>query len=186
MVSLGHERLSLRDAGGGLRGSAARALVLGAAAAAASGAVGGCASAGGAAPSAVRFDSAVVWVRQGGDSARALVEVAATRAQHEVGLAGRTGLAAESGMLFRFQPPRSADECFWMWRTRFPLDIAFIGSDGVIHGIVGMDPCTASSQDDCPGYFADAPYAAALEMGRGWFARHGLGVGAAVREEPLR
>jgi uncharacterized protein len=131
----------------------------------------------------VSFDTAVVWIRQGGDSVRARVEVAATRAQHEVGLAGRTGLDEDSGMLFRFELPRPADEGFWMWRTRFPLDIAFIGSDGLIHEILGMDPCTAARRDDCPGYFAEAPYAAALEMSRGWFARHGMRVGATVRVE---
>jgi hypothetical protein len=70
-----------------------------------------------------------------------------------------------------------------MWRTSIPLDIAFVGGDGVIHGIEAMDPCTAAVQDDCPGYFADAPYASALEIGRGWLGRNGIGVGATVRVE---
>jgi hypothetical protein len=84
-------------------------------------------------------------------------------------------------MLFLFDPPRPADEGFWMWQTPIPLDIAFIDADGVILRILGMDPCAAPSQDDCPGYFAEAPYAAALEVSRGWFARSGIGVGASVR-----
>ncbi|HUF75526.1 MAG TPA: DUF192 domain-containing protein [Longimicrobiales bacterium] len=148
------------------------------------GAAAGCASAGDTKAVEVAFDTAVVWVRQGPDSVRAVVAVAASRAQHEVGLAGRAALEPESGMLFRFQPPRTAEEGFWMWRTSFPLDIAFIGSNGVIHGILGMDPCTSASQEDCPRYFAEAPYAAALEMSRGWFARHGIEAGATVRVEP--
>lgn len=144
-------------------------------------AVSGCAQPGVVAPAAVTFDTATVWLREGADSTRLVVEVAASRAQHEVGLAGRTSLAPDSGMLFLFDPPRSADEGFWMWQTPIPLDIAFIDASGAILRILGMDPCVAPSQDDCPGYFAEAPYAAALEVSRGWFARNGIGVGASVR-----
>jgi len=158
-----------------------RASVAGVAGPAALALVAACAAPGSVVPPDVAFDTAVVWVRQAGDSARAVVELATSRAQHEVGLAGRATLGAESGMLFLFDAPRSEDEGFWMWRTRVPLDIAFIGGDDVIHAIHEMDPCRAASQDDCPGYFAEAPYRAALEMSGGWFARHGLGVGASVR-----
>ncbi len=144
-------------------------------------AVSGCAQPGGVSPAAVAFDTATVWLREGADSTRLVVEVAASRAQHELGLAGRTSLAPDSGMLFLFDPPRPADEGFWMWRTPIPLDIAFIDASGAILRILGMDPCAAPSQDDCPGYFAEAPYAAALEVNRGWFARNGIRVGASVR-----
>jgi hypothetical protein len=143
--------------------------------------LGACAPPGGISPADVTFDTATVWLRVGADSTGLVVEVAASRAQHEVGLAGRTFLAPDSGMLFLFDPPRPADEGFWMWQTPIPLDIAFIDADGVILRILGMDPCAAPSQDDCPGYFAEAPYAAALEVSRGWFARSGIGVGASVR-----
>jgi len=143
--------------------------------------LGACAPPGGVSPADVTFDTATVWLRVGADSTRLVVEVAASRAQHEVGLAGRTSLAPDVGMLFLFDLPRSADEGFWMWRTAVPLDIAFIDADGAILRVLGMDPCAAPSRDDCPGYFAEAPYAAALEVGRGWFARNGIGVGASVR-----
>lgn len=145
-----------------------------------------CAPPGAVSPADVTFDTTAAWLRQGRDSTRLVVEVASSRAQHEVGLAERTSLAPDAGMLFLFDPPRSADEGFWMWRTRVPLDIAFIDVEGVILGILGMEPCAAPSQDDCPGYFAEAPYAAALEMSRGWFARNGIGEGAAVRVETER
>ena len=143
--------------------------------------LGACAAPAAVSPADVPFDSAAVWLRQGADSTRAVVEVAASRAQHEVGLAGRTSLDPDAGMLFLFDPPRPPDEGFWMWRTPIPLDIAFIDANGAILRILEMEPCTAPSQDDCPGYFAEAPYAAALEMSRGWFARNGIRVGAAVR-----
>lgn len=183
MVALGHERLPLRDAGLRLKPRSARRLLVWHLAAAPLCAAAACAGPRAAAPGEVAFDTAVAWVVQGADSARASVELAETRAQHEVGLAGRTTLGPGRGMLFLFDPPRSADEGFWMWRTSVPLDVAFIGADGIIHGIRAMDPCSAPSQDDCPGYFPDAPYASALEMGRGWFSRNGIGVGASVRLE---
>lgn len=142
-----------------------------------------CATPAGFSPADVTFDTATVWLRQGADSASARVEVAATRAQHEVGLADRTSLASESGMLFLFDPPRSADEGFWMWRTRVALDIAFVDAAGAVLSVQAMEPCTAAVQEDCPGYFADAPYAAALEMSSGWFERHAVGPGARLRVE---
>lgn len=143
--------------------------------------LGACAPPASIPPGAVSFDSATVWIRHGADSTRVVIEVAASRAQHEAGLAGRPSLDPDSGMLFVFDPPRSADEGFWMWRTRVPLDIAFIDGDGVIIGILRMDPCSAATQDDCPGYFAEAGYASALEMTRGWFSRYGIEPGSSVR-----
>lgn len=183
MVALGHERLPVRHAGLRLKRGSTHELFGCALTAAALAAAAACAAPRAAAPGEVAFESAVVWIRQGTDSTHATVEVAETRAQHEVGLAGRATLEPASGMLFLFDPPRSADDGFWMWRTGIPLDIAYIGADGVIHGIQSMDPCTAASRDDCPGYFPDAPYTAALEMGRGWFSRSGIRVGAVVRVE---
>ena len=142
-----------------------------------------CTSPGAISPADVTFDSAVAWVRQGADSARLEIEVAASREQHEVGLAGRSSLPADGGMLFLFDPPRSAEDGFWMWRTSFPLDIAFIDDGGTIRRVLAMEPCTAASQSDCPGYFPDLPYASALEVNRGWFTRNGVGVGSSVRVE---
>jgi uncharacterized membrane protein (UPF0127 family) len=142
-----------------------------------------CAVPRGVSPDDVAFDTATVWVRQGTDSARLVVEVAASREQQEAGLAGRASLDPGSGMLFLFGSPRSAEEGFWMWRTNVPLDIAFIDADGVIQGILSMEPCRAAFQDDCPGYFPDSPYVAALEVSRGWFERNGIEVGTLVRWE---
>jgi uncharacterized membrane protein (UPF0127 family) len=141
-----------------------------------------CAPPGGVSPAAVVFDTATVWLRVGTDSVRVVAEVAESLAQQEAGLADRASVEAGTGMLFLFDPPRPADEGFWMWRTRVPLDVAFI-SGGVVIDISEMEPCLAASSDDCPGYFAEAPYAAALETPRGWLRRNGIGVGASVRVE---
>jgi uncharacterized membrane protein (UPF0127 family) len=142
-----------------------------------------CAPPGGVSPAAVVFDTATVWLLDGTDSAHVVAEVAESRAQQEAGLADRASVEAGTGMLFLFDPPRPADEGFWMWRTRVPLDVAFIDGSGVVIAISEMEPCRAASSDDCPGYFADAPYVAALETPRGWLRRNGIGVGASVRVE---
>ena len=139
-----------------------------------------CATPGGSGVSQVSFDTATVWIHQRSDSTRLLVEVAASNDQHEVGLAGRVTLAPESGMIFEFDRPRSADDGFWMWRTRVPLDIAFVDRAGVILNIHEMEVCESDDQDDCPGYFSDASYVAAIETNLGWFARKGIEVGARV------
>jgi uncharacterized membrane protein (UPF0127 family) len=134
-------------------------------------------------PAAVGFELAAVWIRHGADSTRLAVEVASTPAQHEVGLSERESLAADSGMLFVFDSPRYAGDGFWMWRTRIPLDVAFVDSAGVILRIMGMDPCGAPRQEECPGYYPGVEYSFALEVGRGWFAARGIGPGAVVRVE---
>ena len=125
--------------------------------------------------------SATVWIVQDGDSARVRAEVAATAAQHERGLTGRSTLAADAGMLFVFDGPRSADDGFWMHGTLVPLDLAFIDAHGVVVRVLTMELCETDDPDDCPGYFPGVPYATALEVNRGWFRAHGLGEGAVVR-----
>jgi len=83
-------------------------------------------------------------------------------------------------MLFEFDRPRSGDDGFWMWRTRIPLDIAFVDEAGVILVILGMDVCESDDLESCPGYFSGVRYVAALETNRGWFSRNGIDVGARV------
>jgi uncharacterized protein len=134
---------------------------------------------------AVAFDSTRVWVVQGTDSTRLSVEVARSEREYEVGLSGRASLDPDRGMLFEFHAMRSGDDGFWMLDTLVPLDIAFMDERGVIVRILSMDVCDAPNPDeDCPGYFPRVPYASALEVGRGWFAAHGIAVGARVGSAP--
>jgi hypothetical protein len=126
----------------------------------------------------VAFGSAEVWVRQGADSARLVVEVARSLQQQALGLMDRPSLAPEAGMLFVFEEPRSAG--FWMWRTLMPLDVAFMDEAGIVRSILTLDPCEGRDSDDCPEHRPGVEYFSALEVNAGWFARHGLGVGARV------
>jgi uncharacterized membrane protein (UPF0127 family) len=132
---------------------------------------------------AITFDTAVVWVREGQDSARLVVEVAETAAQHALGLADRASLERGSGMLFLFSSQRYGGDGFQMWRTRMPLDVAFVDAKGAILRVLSMEPCAETRADFCPGYYPSVEYVTALEVNRGWFAANRVGVGAVVRVE---
>lgn len=105
-------------------------------------------------------------------------ELAASDEQRRQGLMGRESLAADSGMLFLY--PRLVNGSFWMYRTRIPLDIAFIDGDGRIAEVHHMQPCTSDSPQACPQTQPDVTYRAALEVNAGYFAEHGIEVGDCV------
>ncbi|TVR66102.1 MAG: DUF192 domain-containing protein [Gemmatimonadales bacterium] len=128
----------------------------------------------------VVFDTARVVVEDGDRSHELVVEIADTERRQIRGLSGRDRLDEGTGMLFLFQEPRAADEGFWMYRTRIPLDIAFLDEDGVIQRVLGMEPCFEARAEDCPTYAPGLPYRAALETNRGWFAARGIGEGGRV------
>jgi uncharacterized membrane protein (UPF0127 family) len=134
--------------------------------------------------SPVTFDTATAWIHTGGDSISLLVEVARTAAQKSYGLMGRPSLDSTSGMIFVYdtlQPPTAG---FWMFRTKVPLDIAFIDSAGVIVKLLAMDPCESEMYASaCETYVPNEPYRAALEVNAAWFVEHGVGEGSVVRLE---
>lgn len=103
------------------------------------------------------------------------VEVARTAAERRKGLMERDSLAPDAGMLFVYQYPQSPQSGFWMYRTRIPLDIAFIDDQGRIAALYTMQPCTSSNPADCPATVAGVEYRAALEVNAGYFEAHGIG-----------
>ena len=127
--------------------------------------------------SSIVADQVVVCLRTPSARVHLTAEVAHTPAQRATGLQGRRALEPDAGMLFlydRLRPPASG---FWMFRTRIPLDIAYLGPDGDIRSIRHMQPCPDASPGRCPVYRAGVPYQAALEVNGGFFARHGIQVG---------
>ncbi|WP_372614343.1 DUF192 domain-containing protein [Halomonas sp.] len=108
------------------------------------------------------------------------VEVALTASQRSRGLMDRDHLDPGAGMLFLYgglQPSRNG---FWMYRTRLPLDIAFIDENGRIVSLHRMHPCESSAPGDCPVTRPDASYRAALEVNAGYFEDQGIKVGDCV------
>ncbi|MDI5921185.1 DUF192 domain-containing protein [Halomonas sp. LR5S13] len=108
------------------------------------------------------------------------VEVARTITQRSRGLMDRDQLAEQAGMLFLYDRLQSSRNGFWMYRTRIPLDIAFIDEAGRIAEIHRMEPCTASRPGECPVTRPAVPYRAALEVNAGAFEAMGVAAGDCV------
>jgi uncharacterized protein len=128
------------------------------------------------------FDSTTVRIVTAQDTLTVNAEVAATEEQRQLGLMERTTLAENAGMIFRYEQMQDSAAGFWMFRTRIPLDIAFIDSVGRIVSIRNMVPCQSPNGQLCPTYSPGARYQKALEVNAGWLARNGVTVGAFVED----
>jgi uncharacterized membrane protein (UPF0127 family) len=125
------------------------------------------------------FDTATIRA-VGRDTTRLTVQLAESEAQRTMGLMERRTLAPDAGMLFLYGSTQPDSNAFWMFRTRIPLDIAFIDSAGTIRTVLTMQPCASDLAAGCPSYPPTAPYRAALEVNAGYFAHQHLGVGDRV------
>lgn len=124
------------------------------------------------------LDSVDVRIASGRDTVVVRVELAVTSDQRTLGLMERRRLSPNAGMLFVYDSTQAADAGFWMYRTRIPLDIAFIDSTGSITVILGMVPCETTVPEGCPTYPPRVPYRFALEVNAGFFQAHAITVGA--------
>ncbi len=106
---------------------------------------------------------------------RVSLEVAATPAERERGLMGRTSVPDRTGMVFLM--PGDTTVRFWMKDTLVPLSIAFVAADGRVAAVDEMPPCKA---DPCPTYGPDHPYRYAIELDAGAFSRAGIHSGDLV------
>ena len=111
------------------------------------------------------------------DRYRLSVEIAHTPEERAFGLMERDQLPRSAGMLFVYPREQPSTSGFWMYRTRIPLDIAFLGKDGEIRAIRAMPPCDSEHAADCPVYPAGVPFHSALEVNRGYFEERGIEVG---------
>lgn len=109
-------------------------------------------------------------------------EVADTDATRARGLMMREQLAEHHGMWFRYTSERPGNNGFWMYNTWIPLDIAYLDSQQRIVKIIPMQPCESIDPSRCPVYQPNVPYQGALEMNLGYFAKHGITLGAQVAE----
>lgn len=103
-------------------------------------------------------------------------EYAVTVPERTRGLMGRTELAANRGMLFRFDDFRP--HCLWMKDTLLPLSAAFMDEAGRIVDLIELEPL--STEIRC----SKAPARYALETNRGWFEGRGIAVGDRVEGIP--
>jgi uncharacterized membrane protein (UPF0127 family) len=107
---------------------------------------------------------------------RVTVEVAATPSARRRGLMHRESLPDDRGMFFIF--PEEKLLTFWMKDTHIPLSIAFAREDGTIVRIADLEPRSERPVS------SRSPARYALEMNRGWFARHAVFEGDAIRRIP--
>jgi len=128
--------------------------------------------------SVLPFSVARVRLVAGADTTYLRVQLATRSDQQSLGLMERRHLADSAGMLFLYRVDQPATAGFWMFRTRIPLDIAFVDSLGTIGAIKHMIPCTATLAEGCPSYPPDVPYRAALEVNAGYFTQHKLTIGS--------
>lgn len=92
------------------------------------------------------------------------VPVARTKAQKAKGLSGTDKVGR--GMLFTWED--AEPRVFWMRDTRVPLSVGFFDAEGLLFGVVDMEPET----DDY--HFSIKPAADALELEAGQFEQYGL------------
>lgn len=117
------------------------------------------------------------WIRVEFEQAGLWVELATTPGERRKGLSGRKELEQDRGMLFVW--PDSAPRRFWMKDTSIPLSVAFLTERGRILNIARMEPSQTERT-----YPSQGPAKYALEVNRGWFARHGIGPGDRARLHP--
>jgi uncharacterized protein len=128
----------------------------------------------------VPLDSGTVRIETASDTFVLRVEIAETPDQTQIGLMARDSMPADEGMIFLFTEPRDATAGFWMFRTRIPLDIAYLDAGGRIVAVRGMEPCASPDPALCEHYPPGVSYTAALEVNRGYLASRGIGPGARV------
>lgn len=108
------------------------------------------------------------------------VEIARTIAERGQGLMERDQLDEDAGMLFLYRHPQTPRHGFWMYRTRIPLDIAFLDEAGRILTIHRMEPCESDDHEQCPVTYPGTAYHAALEVNAGTFEALGIAAGDCV------
>lgn len=104
--------------------------------------------------------------------AQLTAEYARTPAERERGLMERTEMAADHGMLFRFDEFRR--HCLWMKNTPLALSAAFMDEEGRIVDLIDLQPLDTSIR--C----SRGPARYALEVNQGWFEAKGIAVGEQV------
>ncbi len=107
-------------------------------------------------------------------SARFAVELADDAEERARGLMFRESMPRSAGMLFIYPEPHRAS--FWMRNTLIPLDMIFIGPDGVVSRVHE----NARPRDETPIDGGEGVLAV-LEVNGGMAGRLGIGPGTEVR-----
>jgi uncharacterized protein len=115
-----------------------------------------------------------------------MADIALTGEQRTKGLDVKNNLTENQGMLFVFQQPYRYG--FWMIGMKFPIDIIWLDSNGVVtHMEHSLKPCPpASSNLVCPLYFPEKDSLYVLETVAGFSMKHNLRLGSHVSFELVK
>lgn len=105
------------------------------------------------------------------------VEIARDPGERSIGLMHREAMEADHGMLFVF--PEQQLVGFWMKDTPLPLDLIFIGQDGLVKAIEPGQPLSEASI--APG----EPVRFVLELNAGTAAKTGIVAGTEIRHREI-
>ena len=103
------------------------------------------------------------------------VEMALSPDQQTIGLMFRPAVAPDAGMLFDWHAPRQSQ--MWMRNTIAPLDMVFIGEDGIVRAIAENTVPQSLAVID-----SRVPVRATLELAAGTTATQDIRVGDHVRQ----
>lgn len=106
------------------------------------------------------------------------VQVASTGPQRERGLMGVTRLPAHTGMLFIFE--NDVPVAFWMKDTLIPLDMVFVGADGVVRRVYSKVPVVPLSLPDAQIPLEQGKAKYVIELPSGEAQADGLKTGARI------
>jgi uncharacterized protein len=104
--------------------------------------------------------------------AQLTLEVARTPAEREHGLMDRKVVASHTGMIFVFDADGPVE--FWMKNTLVPLDMVFVGDDGIVRRVYANVAVVSPSlsDDQIPREPGTAKYV--IELAAGEAARDGI------------
>ncbi|MDD4931615.1 MAG: DUF192 domain-containing protein [Candidatus Colwellbacteria bacterium] len=105
-------------------------------------------------------------------------DIADTESERDKGLSGRSSMADDRAMLFRFNNP--SVPVFWMKDMKFPLDIIWIRSGRVVGYVTDIYPEPGISEKDIKRYSPPTPVDMVLEAPAGSVGRHGISIGDGV------
>jgi uncharacterized membrane protein (UPF0127 family) len=115
-----------------------------------------------------------------------MADIALTSEQQTKGLDVKNNLTENQGMLFVFQQPYRYG--FWMIGMKFPIDIIWLDSNGVVTHIEhSLKPCPpASSNLACPLYFPEKDSQYVLETVAGFSMKHNVRLGTHMSFELIK
>ncbi|MFH2062953.1 MAG: DUF192 domain-containing protein [bacterium] len=107
------------------------------------------------------------------------VQVAASDITRERGLAGRTSLGQDEGVLFLFSEPRQYP--FWMGGMKLPIEAVWFRDGTVVDLTYGLEP---PGEGETPQVFRPIePAGAVLEVPAGFIGRNDIRIGQTASAE---